>query len=106
MCKGVLTWRNWIDGSWLGENFDLWDMLALGLSTRSSNVCVPCVKGHAKQVGIDRGRATWEDKAGDNWADSLAVDGARSREVCPEVTADTSLSKLGAKQAQGICCGF
>ena len=58
------------------------------------------VKGHAKQIDIDRGRTTWEDKVGNDGADKLAVAGAKSHEVCAEVTSKASLRKLSAKRVQ------
>ena len=43
------------------------------------------VKGHAKQIDIDRGRTTEEDKKGNDGADALAVAGAQLHPVPTEV---------------------
>ena len=63
--------HSWCDGGWQGENVDLWNMLASELRTRETNVCVSWAKGHAKQIDIDRGRTTLEDKQGNDGADAL-----------------------------------
>ena len=46
---------------------------------------VSWVKGHAKQVDIDRGRTTEEDKEGNDGADALAVAGSKLHVVHSEV---------------------
>ena len=76
----------------------MWDMLASELRARETNVSVSWVKGHAKKIDIDRGRTTWEDKAGNDGADELARAGARSHEICSEVVGSASLRKLAARQ--------
>ena len=43
------------------------------------------MKGHAKQLDIDRGRITKEDKKGNDGADALAVAGANMHCAAPEV---------------------
>ena len=57
-------------------------MLAAELCSRQSVVSVSWVKGHAKQIDVDRGRATKEDKTGNDGADAL---GACLHEVPAEV---------------------
>jgi ribonuclease HI len=102
VCKGVSTWRTWCDGGWHGESADLWNMLASELCARETNVSVSWVKGHAKQIDIDRGRTTREDKAGNDGADELAVAGAKAHEVCPEVVRSAKSRQFFAKQVQGM----
>ena len=77
-------------------------MLASVLRARDTNVTVSWVKGHAKQIYIDRGRTTPEDKAGVDGADELARVGARSHEVSSEITVSASLRKLAAKRVHGM----
>ena len=61
-----------------------------GASVSRISVCVSWVKGHAKQIDIDRGRTTEEDKRGNDGADKLAVAGANKHRV--------SLRVVGAAQ--------
>ena len=60
------------------------------------------VKGHAKQIDIDRGRTTREDKEGNDGADELAVAGAKLHAVDSEVVDSASLRKQSAKKVQGM----
>ena len=60
------------------------------------------MKGHAKQIDIDRGRTTLEDKQGNDGADALAVAGAESHKIDLQMTEAASLRKLVAKQVQGM----
>ena len=55
------------------------------LRSRATAVAVSWVKGHAKQINIDRGRTTVEDKKGNDGADALAVAGANMHCAAPEV---------------------
>ena len=64
---------------------EVWNVLAAELSSRASVVLVSWVKGHAKQIDIDRGRTTQEDKWGNDGADKLAVAGAQMHPVPSEV---------------------
>ena len=43
------------------------------------------MKGHAKQIDVDRGRTTHEDKVGNDGADALAVAGANMHRATTEV---------------------
>ena len=54
------------------------------------------MKGHAKQIDIDRGRSTEEDKQGNDGADALAVAGAKQHEVPSEVLEAAKKRKLWA----------
>ena len=76
VCKGFQSWREWAVAGWQGEHADLWDALACELLSRASDVTVSWVKGHAKQIDVNRGRTTQEDKLGNDEADLLAVAGA------------------------------
>ena len=58
------------------DHSDLWSLLAHELHSRVSSVRVSWVKGHAKQIDVERGRTTSEDMIGNNGADELAVAGA------------------------------
>ena len=60
------------------------------------------MKGHAKQIDIDRGLTTLEDKYGNDGADELAVAGAKSHEILHAVLVNASLRKSSAKQVQGM----
>ena len=55
------------------------------MRSRATAVVVSWVKGHAKQIDIDRGRTTKEDKEGNDGADALAVVGANMHCAAPEV---------------------
>ena len=85
VCKGFASWRSWSVSEWHGDHADLWNLLASDLRVRSSAVQVSWVKGHAKQLDIDRGRTTKEDKMGNDEADALAVAGAKLHAVPSEV---------------------
>ena len=61
-------------------------MLAAELCSRQSVVSVSWVKGHAKQIDVDRGRVTKEDKTGNDGADALAVAGACLHQVPAELS--------------------
>jgi len=102
VCKGVSTWRSWVDPGWSGESSDLWNLLALELRTRGTNVRVSWVKGHAKKIDIDRGVTTWEDKLGNDGADQLAVAGAKSHEILCDVLDDALQRKSCAQAVQGM----
>jgi len=102
VCKGVRTLHFWAEGGWHGESSDLWNLLASELCARETNVYVLWVKGHAKQIDIDRGRTTREDKEGNDGADELAVAGAKLHAVDAEVVDSASLRKLSAKKVQGM----
>ena len=45
----------------VGDHADLWNSLGDDLRSRAMAVVVSWVKGHAKQIDIDRGRTTKED---------------------------------------------
>ena len=87
VCNGFSSWRSWFAYGWQGEHADLWDMLACELSSRVCDVHVSWVKGHATEIDVERGRTTREDKIGNDGADKLAVAGAASHQVLPEVVA-------------------
>ena len=58
-------------------NADLWRAVAADLAARPpGSVSIRWVKGHAKQIDIERGRTTTEDKWGNDAADKLATSGA------------------------------
>ena len=65
----------WRRMTWEGDHEDFWNMLADEIRSRPTTVKVSWVKGHAKQIDIDRGRTTHEDKHGNDGADALAVAG-------------------------------
>ena len=85
VCKGVSSFQQWGPSGWHGDNADLWNILASELSSRATDVHVSWVMGHAKQIDIERGRTTADDKFGNDAADALAVAGARMHHVPPEV---------------------
>ena len=74
-----------MNNGWVGDHADLWNLLGDELRTRAMTVVVSCVKGHAKQIDIDRGRTTKEDKKGNDSADALATAGANMHSAAPEV---------------------
>jgi len=102
VCEGVRTLHSWASAGWHGVSADLWNLLASELRARETNVCVSWVKGHAKQIDIDRGRTTREDKEGNDGADELAVAGATLHEIDSEVVDSAALRKLSAKRVQGM----
>jgi len=98
VCKGFRSWRNWVEGGWQGDHADLWRMLGCELSARVCDVEVLWVKGHAKDIDVQRGRTTHEDKVGNDGADALAVAGAAAHRVPPEVVAAAKARQKMAKQ--------
>ena len=98
VCRGFHTWRTWAPGGWQGDHADLWDMLVCELLSRDCDVSVSWVKGHATIADVDRGRATSEDKAGNDGADKLAVDGAAMHHVPAEVVAAAKARRQTAKR--------
>ena len=85
VCNGFASWRSWVNTGWVGDHADLWNLLGGDLRSRATVVVVSWVKGHAKQIDIDRGRTTKEDKEGNDGADALAVAGANMHCAAPEV---------------------
>ena len=57
---------------------------------------------YAKQIDVDRGLTTWEDKHGNDGADKLAVAGAKSHEILSEVLDDALERKSCAQEVQGM----
>ena len=100
VCKGFSSFRQWGPSGWHGDNADLWNVLASELSSRGSAVHVSWVKGHAKQVDIERGRTTEEDKLGNDGADALAVKGAQLHPVPSEVLESATQRKQWASAVQ------
>ena len=100
VCKGVACWKSWAGEGWNGDHADLWNLLAVELCARQSVVLVSWVKGHAKQVDVDRGRTTEEDRTGNDGADALAVAGAGLHQVPAEVVADARERKEMAVNVQ------
>ena len=100
VCKGFAAWGSWAGSGWQGDHADLWNLLSCDLLSRTSVVRVSWVKGHAKQLDIDRGRTTEEDKQGNDGADALAVAGAKLHEVPSEVLEAAKSRKLSAVVVQ------
>ena len=100
VCKGFHDWRTWASVGWRGEHADLWDLLAKELCDRAGDVTVSWVKGHATEKDIKRGRTTYEDKAGNDGADKLAVAGAATHQVPAEVVEDARSRRQMARQTQ------
>ena len=85
VCKGANAWMTWCDCGWPHDHADLWNTFAREMRSRATRVCVSWVKGHARRVDVERGRATEEDKIGNDGADALAVAGAALHTVPVEV---------------------
>ena len=68
------------------------------MSSRACAVSVSWVKGHAKDIDVERGRTTREDKIGNDGADKLAVAGAASHHVSAEVVADAQARRETARR--------
>ena len=100
VCKGAACWESWAGEGWDGDHADLWNLLAAELCARQSIVLVSWVKGHAKQIDVDRGRTTEEDRTGNDGADALAVAGAGLHQVPAEVVADARERKQMAVNVQ------
>ena len=83
-----------MNSGWVGDHADLWNLLGGELRFRATSVIVSWVKGHAKQIDIDRGRTTKEDKKGNDGADALAVAGANMHCAAPEVV-EAARQRLG-----------
>ena len=58
------------------------------------------VMGHAKEIDIERGRTTLEDKVGNDGADRLAVQGAATHQVPFEIVLAASQRKASASATQ------
>jgi len=100
VCAGFAAWRSWVDKGWKGDHADLWNLLGAELQSRAVGVCVSWVKGHAKQIDIDRGRTTEEDKRGNDGADKLAVAGANKHRVSLQVVGAAQQRKKNAMNVQ------
>ena len=85
---------------WIGDHDDLWNMLGVEVQSRATSVKVSWVKGHAKQIDIDRGRTTDEDKKGNDGADELAVAGANMHRIDSEVVDMARQRKVVARSVQ------
>ena len=70
------------------------------MATRTSNVNACWVKGHATRNDIARGRATVQDKWGNDGADALAVSGAQKHRVPNDIVQSARLRKSSAKIVQ------
>ena len=60
------------------------------------------MKGHAKRVDIERGRATVQDKWGNDGADALAVSGAHMHRVPDDIVQSARQRKSSAKVVQSM----
>jgi ribonuclease HI len=98
--NGFACWESWVGKGWDGAHADLWNLLAAELRARQSVVSVSWVKGHAKQIDVDRSRTTQEDKTGNDGADALAVAGACLQQVPAEVLVDARERKEMAVNIQ------
>ena len=87
---------------WQGHHVDLWNLLACEMNSRATCVSVSWVKGHAKQVDVQRGYTTQEDKDGNDGADSLAVAGANKHAVPSEVVEAARERKGWAKSVHSM----
>ena len=75
--------------SWMPcDNQDLWKAAATLLRTRKTEVTLTKVKGHAKQIDVDRGHVMEIDKIGNDGADALACAGADMHLVPPAIIDD------------------
>ena len=102
VCNGVASLPSWRDDGWKGDHADLWALLAVEMSTRQTEVHVSWVKGHAKDIDIQRGRTTHLDKWGNDGADALAVHGASLHCVPPDIVQCAKMRKSHAKIVQGM----
>jgi ribonuclease HI len=102
VCKGFDTRACWAQSGWPGDHADLWDLLAKELSTRMFRVSICWVKGHAKRIDIERGRATVQDKWGNDGADALAVSGAQMHRVPDDIVQSARQRKSSAKVVQSM----
>ena len=82
---------------------DLWHLLERELQERNTEVCVSWVKGHAKEIDIERGRTTKEDRTGKDGADSLAVAGASSHSVPSDVVWAAKRQRFTSHHARAAC---
>ena len=60
------------------------------------------MKGHAKRIDIERGRATVQDKWGNDGADALAVSGAQMHRVPDDIVQSARQRKFSAKVLQSM----
>ena len=99
VCNGFATRDVWAQSGWHGDHADLWNILAEEMSTRTSRVNVCWVKGAAR-IDIALGRATVQDKWGNDGADALAVSGAQKHRVPNDIVQSARLRKSSAKLVQ------
>ena len=85
VCDAFARLQTWTQHGWCGEHADLWNLLAAEVNTRMHAVSLSWVLGHAKRIDVLRGRTTWEDKLGNDGADVLAVAGAATHAIPPEI---------------------
>ena len=81
---------------------DLWNLFACEMNSRATCVSVSWVKGHAKQVDVQRGHTTQEDTDGNDGAVSLAVAGANKHAVPAEVVEAARERKGWAKSVHSM----
>ena len=63
-------------------NADLWQAVATDIAARPpGSLDIRWVKGHAKQIEVDRGHVLFEDKVGNDAADTIACAGADEHRV-------------------------
>ena len=70
------------------DNQDLWLTASKCLAARSRPVRFTKVKGHAKQIDVDRGHVSVIDKYGNDAADALACAGADMHAVPSAIVED------------------
>ena len=78
--RGCLRLRfDWAALGWSGiANADLWQQVHALMLDRNDDVTVSKVKGHATPQDVAAGRVSERDKRGNDRADKLATNGAKS----------------------------
>ena len=78
------------------------EFFACAMNSRATCVSVSWVEGHAKQVDVQRGYTTQEDKDRNDGADALAAAGANLHAVPSEVVEAARERKVWAKSVHSM----
>ena len=93
----------WAALGWLGIlNTDLWQQVHALMLARGDDVAISKVKGHATAQDVAAGRVTQRDKQGNDSADKLATNGAKSNSMPPEHVRDVLHRRSVTKAVQSM----
>ena len=95
---GIASWQQWKTRGWPGDHADLWAELAQLLAERAVDALrFTKARGHVTMEDVRRGRASMQDKIGNDGADKLAVSGARHHAAPSDLVAHSRQRKTMAR---------